>query len=192
MKLTSLFVSFFVVALASPVFADTIAVSNASFETTNSLDRSCGLGCTFNIGPIPDWTLTGAGGSFQPSSAMFSSLPDGSIVAYSNGGTISQTLSTSLIANTTYTLSVDVGRRFDANLTNYTIALFAGGTLLDSLTLSNGLIPVGTFADESFSYTSGSTPISGNLMIALSTAGPQQMDYDNVRLTGAAVRRTLS
>jgi len=54
-------------------------------------------------------------------------LPDGSILAYTNGGSLSQTLTgISLLANSTYTLSVDVGRRFDVLAANiryfYTMA----------------------------------------------------------------------
>jgi hypothetical protein len=181
------------VCFTTPAFADTIAVSNPSFEITNPLTLPCGVGCTFNPGPIPGWTLTGLGGSFHPNGSFFSlPLPDGSIVAYSNGGTISQTTSTSLTANTTYTLSVDVGRRFDAGVNNFTLALYAGNTILQSLTLSNSLIPLGGFVDESFSYTSGTVLPSGNLRIALTTAGPQQVNYDNVRLTASPVPEPTS
>lgn len=190
MKLTSrLVLSLVAVAcFAAPVFADTIAVSNPSFETTNPLNFSCGAGCAFNFGPIPGWTLTGQGGSFQPNGSFFSlPLPDGSVVAFSSGGTISQTLGTSLAPNTIYTLSVDVGRRFDANLSSFTLALYAGSTLLQSLTASNSSIPLGSFVGESFSYTSGATPVSGNLSIALVNNGPWQVNYDNVQLSSAPV-----
>jgi hypothetical protein len=174
--------------IATPASADTIPVQNASFETTNPLTTPCGAGCLFNTGPIPDWVLSGGpGGSFQPSSAYFNlPLPDGSIVAYTNGGSISQTLTTTLAPDTNYTLSVDVGHRLDGDVTNYTIALFAGSTLLNSIGGSNGVIPIGTFADESFSYATGSLPLSGNLSIVLSSIG-QQSDFDNVQLTASPV-----
>src|SRR5258706_6818740 len=112
-------------------------------------------------------------------------VPDGSIVAFSNGGTISQTLSASLAPNTTYTLSVDIGHRLDGLATNYTIELLAGGMILNALSGSNGLIPLGAFQDEFFGFITGATVPSENLGIALISAGPQA-DFDNVQLSSVA------
>jgi len=194
-KATTIFLFLSILVLGfttAPAFADNITIQNASFEMKNNLNIPCGTGCAYNTGPIPDWTTTGGQqGSWQPSSAYFSSpVPDGSLVAYSNGGTISQTLSDSLLANTLYTLSVALGNRFDVisnNLaTTYLIQLFAGNTLLNSITGSNALITPGTFMDVSFNYLSGATLPSGNLSIVLSSVGPQS-DFDNVRLTTTSV-----
>src|SRR5579862_10029449 len=45
---------------AGPLKADSVAIQNASFETTNPLTfGGCGTGCAYNYGPIPDWTLNG-------------------------------------------------------------------------------------------------------------------------------------
>src|SRR5437588_834935 len=83
---------------ASPASANSIPIQNFSFETTNPLSMPCGTGCAFNNGPIPGWTISGGqAGTWQPSSAYFSApVPDGTLIAYSNGGTISQILTTSL------------------------------------------------------------------------------------------------
>ena len=192
MRSTVLFLLLVVVtlgAIAAPAKADAVAIQNASFEITNPLTSTCGPGCAFNSGPIPDWTITGQGGSFQPNSAILNlPLPDGTIIAYSNGGTISQTLAASLTPNTTYTLSVDVGFRLNGavDVTNYSIALFAGSTLLNSFSASNGIIPIGTFADETVTYTTGATVLPGDLSIVLTSDG-QQADFDNVRLTASTV-----
>ncbi|MCU1239647.1 MAG: hypothetical protein JWO71_373 [Candidatus Acidoferrum typicum] len=195
MKFTSLFLLLSILVLgcfAAPAWADTIAITNASFQTVSlltPLNQSCGVGCTFNTS-IPGWTITGAGGQFpagqfQPGSLFFTpALPSGNIVAYSNGGTISQQLSASLTPGWTYTLSVDVGRRLDAGVNNFTIDLFAGNQLLNFLTLSNGIITPGTFLNESFNYTAGAVPFAGPLRIDLSAVGPQQINFDNVQLTG--------
>ena len=195
MKFTSLFVLLLILVLGSvvvPARAD-ITVMNPSFEVTNPLTLLCGSGCAFNFGPIPDWTLTGQGGSFQSNSSIFNlPLPDGSsIVAYSNGGTISQTLTgTTLTPDTIYKLSVDVGFRLNGavDVTTYSIALYAGGVLLASLPpgTSNDVIPIGTFADETVTYTSGATVLPGDLSIVLSSDG-QQADFDNVRLTASTI-----
>ena len=197
LKLTSRFLLLLVVVLCCTTvsaFADTIPVTNPSFETVNPLNplnQPCGTGCFFNSGPgsIPGWTLTGAGGLFQPGTAGFftSPVPDGSIVAYDNGGTISQTLSATLSANTTYALSVDVGRRVDAGMTNFMIDLFAGSTLLDSLTVSNGTIAPGSFAPELLTFTTGANPLSGNLAIEFINPSPVQVNYDNVTLSATPV-----
>jgi hypothetical protein len=172
--------------ISAPVWADSITVQNGSFAITNPLGLSCGPGCAYTGGSIPDWTITGMGGSMQPGSTIYNlPVPDGGIVAWSNGGTISQTLTgTSLVPNHTYTLSVDVGHRLDGAVgTNYSLALYAGNTLLKSLSGSNGVIPIGTFADETLSYTSGSTVVdSGQLTIVLTSAGPQS-NFGDVQLT---------
>jgi hypothetical protein len=189
-KFTSIFVFLAVLVLGfttAPAFADNITIQNASFEMANSFPYSSpGFG-VWNNGPIPGWTiLSGGAGSWQPGPAAFSSVPNGSTVAYSNGGFIFQTLGVSLLANTTYTLSVDIGHRLDGDVTNYALSLLAGGTVLNSLGGSNGLIPIGTFADESFSFTSGASVPSGSLSIVLGSLGTQT-DFDNVRLTAAPV-----
>ena len=189
MKATVIFLFLCILVLGfttSPAFADNITIQNASFEMANSFPYSSpGFG-VWNNGPIPYWTTTGVAGSWQPGPAAFSSVPNGSTVAYSNGGFIFQTLGVSLLANTTYTLSVDIGHRLDGLVSNYALSLFAGGTVLNSLAGSNGLIPIGTFADESFSFTSGASVPSGSLSIILGSAGPQT-DFDNVRLVATPV-----
>jgi hypothetical protein len=171
----------------APAFADTISVANPSFEMANPLPYGCGACGNYNLGPIPGWTTVGVAGSWQPGSAYLN-LPaqNGSTVAFSNGGLIYQVLSASLLDYTTYTLSVDVGHRSDGWVTNYTLALFAGNTLLNSITGSNGLISAGTFANQSLSYTAGTTSPSGNLTIVLGSSGPQTL-FDNVQLSSTPV-----
>jgi hypothetical protein len=180
---------------AAPAWADTVAITNPSFEMFNPLSGTCTLCGNYNLGPIPGWTITGGdAGSWQPTSA-FLNLPasDGKTVAFSNGGTIYQTLSASLAPNTTYTLSVDVGRRSDAGfLSNYTIELFAGSMLLNALSGSNGVISPGTLENEFFGFTTGAGIPSGDpLTIALLSTGPQT-DFDNVRLTAVSTVSAVS
>jgi hypothetical protein len=167
--------------------ADTvIAVQNPSFETTNPLTSSCAVSttCAYNNGPIPGWTTTGTSGSWQPSSTYYNlPLPDGTIVAYTNGGTISQTLTgVSLQPDSTYTLSVYVGNRLDNLTTDYSISLDAGSTVLATLTGSNASITSGTFADEILTYTTGATVTPGDLSIVLTSLGTQS-DFDDVQLS---------
>jgi hypothetical protein len=199
LKYVSLFLflcSLVLSCIATPAFANSIPIQNASFETTLPLIYTSPGAGIWNTGPIPGWTTTGGvTGSWQPGPGAFNSVPDGSAVAYSNGGSISQTLSSSLVAFTNYTLTVAVGNRLDAvtnNLaTTYIIQLFAGNTLLNSISGSNTLIPLGTFMDVSFNYLAGATVPSGNLAIVLSSVGPQSI-FDNVRLTATSTATSVS
>ena len=197
MKFTSLSLLLAILALsfiAAPASADTIAITNASFQTidpNNPLIFSSPGSGIWNNGPIPGWTITGGNaGSWQPGvPGSFTSLPDGNTVAYSNGATISQTLNASLAPNTIYALSVDVGHRFEGLNglpTGYTIELLAGGMLLDSIGGFSGDIQMGTFQDVSFSYTTGAAPLPGNLGIELISNGIQSQ-FDNVVLTATPV-----
>jgi hypothetical protein len=171
----------------SAAWADGVTVQNASFESTNTLNLSCGVptNCLFNTGPIPDWTTAGPGqaGSWQPSTTYLNlPLPNGSIVAYSNGGTISQILGVIVQPDSTYTLSVYVGDRLDGLVANYSIALDDGSTTLCSTpTASNGAIKPGTFADVTLTCSTGATVAPGDLAIVLTSGGPQ-IDFDNVAL----------
>lgn len=183
--------------LAMPAMADGVTIQNPSFETVNmsGLTSTCaGPGtCAFNFGPIPGWTITGVGGSFEPSSTFLNlPLPQGNIVAFSNGGTISQTLTSSLLADTTYTLSVFIGNRLDGLNSTYTIALDAGSTQLCFFSGSSATVaPKGGFADETCTFNSGSAFPTGLLSIILSAGGPQ-VDFDNVSLTASPVSEASS
>jgi hypothetical protein len=170
--------------MSCPAWADNIPIQNASFEITNALNISLGGG-PFNLGPIPDWNSSGVAGSWQPNSSRFSSIPDGSIVAYTNGGSISQTLTgNSVLADTFYTLSVFVGNRMDGFTGNYTISLDAGTTTLCSFSSNSSSIAAGTFADETCTFQSGSTVPAGDLSVVFTSNSPgAQLDVDNVSVS---------
>ncbi len=173
--------------LASGAWGDSVSIQNPSFEITNTLDQPCaGLTACFNAGPIPGWSSPAGGfGSFAPTSTYFSlPLPDGSIVAYTNGGgPLSQTLAgISLLPNSIYTLSVDVGRRFDVIAANYSLDLLDGSNVFcTSGSNSNGSITAGTFRDITLTCATGATVPGGFLGIELAGDG-RQIDFDNVQL----------
>jgi hypothetical protein len=170
--------------LTTGAWGDAIPIQNASFEATNPLLASCTGACAYNFGPIPGWSITGATGSFAPSSTYFSlPLPDGSIVAYTNGGSISQTLTgISLLPNSIYTLSVDIGRRFDVFAAGYSLSLTDGSNVFCTSGDSNASVPAGTFVDVTLTCATGSSAPAGFLGIDLTGAG-RQIDFDNVQLS---------
>jgi hypothetical protein len=187
MKVPSLFYG--LVLVAAPLGAFTIPVANFSFETP-----VLGTPGVFTS-TVPSWAVGGAEATFQPAiPGQANAIPDGvQVLALGNGnpGTASQDTGVSLVANTTYTLSLDILHRADSPLSNYTIALFAGATLLSSQ--STPVAPTaGNFLADSLVYTSTALPPVGTLSIQLSATGsasstafiPGQADFDNVALTG--------
>jgi RHS repeat-associated protein len=159
-----------------------LPVQNGNFENWDQLGFSCGTGCWYNDQSIPNWTFSGSGGGGLQQLNTTYYNQETSIMAWLYSGQISQTLSgISLQPNTTYTLSVGVGHRLDGYVTNYSISLQAGSTVLATYSGSNGSIPAGTIATETVTYSTGSSVPSGNLTIVLSAAGSQG-DFDNVQL----------
>jgi len=163
-----------------------VPVTNGSFDAHGIFTQACVSGCQFNTGPIPGWTLSGVGGSFLPDPTQFNlPLPGAGIVAFSNGGTISQDLGIGVQTNSTYTLNVDIGHRLNYSSTTYAIALDDGSSTLCSTPLiSDNLINPGTFAGVTLTCTIGSSVAPGDLTIVL-TSGGNQIDFDNVSLSVA-------
>jgi hypothetical protein len=100
---------------------------------------------------------------------------------------LSQTLSATLAANTTYTLTVAVGARSGAFAFNTfggaLIELYAGSTLIGSASYTTQA--VGTFLDDTLTFDSnGVDPslIGQALQIQLHTAAAGSTDFDNVSL----------
>jgi hypothetical protein len=187
--------SFLVIVPQGQVKAALLTVANNSFETPVITNPS---GFNSSTGSVGGWTFTGgqqgfanpvaahnAGGSWYGPSPT---IPNGNQVAWSNGGTISQTLSATLQTNTVYTLSASVGNRLSLNFPGYNIGLYAGGNLLAS---NSGVTPTdGTFAPVTFSYTSGISVTPGQaLEIRLtSLSGFQaQTNFDNITLDAASI-----
>ena len=188
--------SFLVIVPQGQVRAASIFIANNSFENPIVTTPS---GFNFRTGSAGGWTFTGpqqgfadpvaahsAGGSWYGPSPTI--IPNGSQIAWSNGGTISQTLSDTLQANTVYTLSAFVGNRLGLNFPGYNIELYAGGNLLAS---DNSVTPAdGSFAAVTASYTSGISVTPGQaLEIRLtSLSGFQsQTNFDNITLDAASI-----
>jgi hypothetical protein len=91
-------------------------------------------------------------------------------------------LGVSLLPDSVYTLSVDVGRRFDVIAANYSLNLLDGSNVFcTSGSNSNGSITAGTFVDITLTCATGATVPGGFLGIELTGDG-RQIDFDNVQL----------
>ena len=185
--LTGLAVSVLMVACISSAEADDIiTVSNADFEElviSNPGD--------WELNNIPDWVVSGQTATYRPGAGAFpGGVPEGvNVAAIGNnvdGGIVSQTLTASLEADTTYMLMVDVGNRLNYPFSHYMIELIAGDVTLAS---GSSLNPAaGTFLTDTIVFNSGSNPaqLGQNLAIQLSAVINGQADFDNVRLEANA------
>ena len=185
--------------LTTGAWADSITVQNASFDLVGNqgLNSPCaGTACSFNDvaqGFIPGWTpsFNASAGSFHPGSSALYFSTDVGTIAYINNGSLSQMLGVSVLPDSTYTLSVDVGRRFDFAGVNYSLSLLDGSSVLGTCTQtgSNASIAAGTFADITLTCTTGASVPAGLLGIQLTGSGTQ-VDFDNVHLSVESVVST--
>jgi hypothetical protein len=143
------------------------------------------------------WVLSGGQGSGWTTASQYSGgIPDGDIYVYLNdSGSISQTLSATLQADTTYTLTVATGFRADLpgygfdTFPGYGIELWAGSTMLASAYGTD--VALDSWKDVTATYTSGASVTAAALRINLVGYGIQT-NYDNVRLTAVPEPATLA
>ena len=98
-------------------------------------------------------------------------------------GSIFQKLGATLQANTTYTLTLEVGARLDYDFTGYNAFLLAGNV---SLASGHEATPLGgTFVKDVVVYKSGATPaqLGQPLQILITSKGNGQADIEEVVLT---------
>jgi len=172
--------------MATAASAGPITVNNPSFETLppGGLPIGCGTGCSFSEAAIPGWTNGGFSGQFIPGTQVgnffaFNTIPDGITVAYSNGGTISQTVGATVQAGVVYTLQVDLGWRNDDPTFLGSADLLVNGNQY----FSTDATPVqGNFSNFTATYTGLAADVGDSITIQLNTPG-QQGDFDNVRLS---------
>lgn len=176
--------------LATVGQADTvITVNNPSFETLPSgglPNDTCGAGCFFSEGSIPGWATTGVDGQFQPGTqdgnlTHFSTLSDGITSAYSNGGTISQTVGVTVEEGVTYTLLVDLGARNDASFDGSAELILAGtGSTTDVACVGAAPTP-GNWSTCTATFTGTASEVGDSITIELASSGTQG-NFDDVRL----------
>ena len=159
-----------------------ITVMNPSFETPplGGFPGSCGPSCSFGAG-VPGWTVSGNGGELRPGpggGTLFNTIPDGITVAFSNSGTISQTVTPTVEPGVTYVLTVDLGRRSDSAFTS-SAELLAGTTVVAT---AIGIVPTaGNWSPFTATFTGSAADAGEPITIRLLSTG-RQSAFDDVRL----------
>ncbi len=165
--------------IASGAFATSIPVANFSFETNPGFNNFCGGACEFTTGlPIPGWNSSA--GSSQWITGGYAGNPnafDQSTLAYSNGGSIWQDVSTA-VAGTTYNLQVEILHRTD--LPADALAELQIGSVTVATATGIDLGP-GTWSNYTALYTATSADAGKTVTILLQSYGAQG-DWDYVQL----------
>ena len=178
--------------LCPGAFASPVTVENWSFESSSVTDPGA-----WSYG-IEGWAHDGGdafGGIWVPSSGYTMDVPDGNSIGFLSEGSIWQETNHQIEANTTITLSLDIGNRDLEGYglpEEYDVSLMAyGGTAGDTVLASSGaLIPgVGLFETLTLSYNPLLGDVGKNLGIKIFSGG-SQLNFDNVRLSNDAVAGT--
>jgi hypothetical protein len=173
---------------SSLAFGAAITVANSSFESEVTFTNSCCTPLQQWSTSIPSWTVTGTAGEQQgtATSTLYMNPFDGLNYAYINGNSgISQVLTTYVVPNTTYILSVEVGKQTQrTDGIAFSIVLSAGTTQLGVLNGNTLDFTGGVWQLETLEANSGS--LSGQpLQITFTTTNLGQALFDAVSLSTA-------
>jgi hypothetical protein len=183
--------------------AGMIPIANSSFENpVISIDGSFtnkeAAGWNVDSGGTNAWGVKNPAASEMTGTAGDNPLAypgDAIQYLYMNSGQTSQTLTTTLQANTTYTLTVAVARRLETarEEANYYIRLYAGTNLLAETTGNTSTLASGILTDKSVVYhsTASSAGLGQQLKIVLGTPDPhasRRLGFDNVRMYATRLR----
>lgn len=171
--------------------AASVFINNASFEQDALADGG------FVIVRSPTgWSSGGNAGWQNPTSAIFSTVPDGAQTGFIGGGggpsrgALAQNLGVGVEANSRYTFSVDVGRRPDIPLDEFVVELLSGSTLLTSGSYTEADIAPGQFRNLTLTYDAMSA-LTAPLVIRFQAKGTssnyRQVNFDNVKLDYVAL-----
>jgi hypothetical protein len=177
--------------LALPAQAAPIPINNPSFEILPSggLTNGCGAGCSYAEDFIPGWInipFLGLGlssGQWRPgtdigNTTYFDALSDGPTSAYCSNGSIEQTVTVTVQAGLTYTLTADVGWRKDAGPTGLP-RIEVNGVFYNAVAapaVFGGWVPF------TATYVARSEDIGSPITIHLSSVSFQG-NFDNVRFS---------
>ena len=175
--------------LAEPAGAVQITVQNPSFETLPEGGLpfgDFGEAWSYDVG-IPGWGTTGSDtGQYYPGGRDGNPpANDGEFLAFTDGGTIFQTVA-NVVAGATYTLQVEVLHRTDAGVDAMAQLEVGANVVASAVRIDAG---PGTWNNWIVSFTATAAESSQPLTILLSSsgAGGSQADFDNVRLSTVGV-----
>lgn len=189
-RLIALLMAFILAGVAN---AEMIEVLNPGFESPVIVIDG---GANSNI---TNWKVAsgggGSAGTLNPSTSMFpGEAPEGSNVAFSSNRTFFQYVDAELTANTTYTLTVDVGNRLDEPYYGYRLDLAANNGIVNTTiardTTSAAPSP-GSFDTATLVFTPDAdhSQLGNQLVILLYgfSIGDSQTCFDNVRFEATQV-----
>lgn len=138
-----------------------------------------------STGSLVGWvSLGGSDGTYNPSTTHYAGgvAPEGQNVGFSQGGTIAQVLSASLMPSHRYRLDVLVGDPLHRPFPGFVVQLLAGGVVLAEAT---GPTPAnGTFVPVSVTYDAHrNDPHLGQVLEIRLRAVGTQANFDDVRLS---------
>lgn len=165
---------------SASAMAGSILVNNNNFSTlpVTGLNHPNSQGPYSETVGIPGWIATGATGQWHPNGAVLH-LPAGATdVAFSNGPTISQTVSQKVVAGDTYTLTVDLGDRADTKPFYGGADLLIGGIMYDA----TGSPVSGGWSVYTATYTGLPTNAGDPITIQLTDSHGKQADFSDVTL----------
>ena len=148
--------------------ANTITIENPDFSTP-----ACTAPGPSVCGPPTDWTVSGSAGILLPAPTEPQAFIGAQYAFANEGGSLTQDLSTALLANTTYTFTM-----WELGGATGTAELVAGGT--DVLADATGTVPApGVWGQFTLTYTSpgSGSPIGEDLSVVLTSTGTQG-DFD--------------
>lgn len=192
-------------AMFTGASAATITIDNAGFDATSVGD---GL---FTAGVVTDWSVAGGGGTVNPTAAN-ATPTSGDNVAYASDGSavVSQSTGHALLADTIYTLTVNVGSQaaFDDLSWKIQLVTLDGVTLTDyaqaflnddgpAVTTGTqdgttsaghvygGVPALGTLTQATLTWTTGAAPtgLGDDLTVRLIGAAGDQAIFDDVALS---------
>jgi len=170
----------------SGVWAGIIPVADNDFQTPTC--GAAGSGITCGAGTTA-WTVTGSAGQVAYAPTQYEVSDGSSQVGYASaGGVLSQTLTNTLDASETYTLTLLVDIFDSAKPFGGIVELFAGSTLLGTAT---GTTPTPTGAWQTWTLSVDSATVNPALIgnasdpleiVLTDAAGDAQTGFDNISL----------
>jgi hypothetical protein len=171
---------------ATPAKAQTeIPILNPQF---NRDTLTCSPGTNCDSYGVTSWITGPQTYVLKASTTQFPTAPPTALYVVVMGnetasGSILQTVGATVQANTTYTLTMEVGARADEVFTGYEAMLLAGNVTLVS---GNRATPFGgEFVTETLVYQSGATPaqLGQPLQVLITSKGNGQTAVSNLGLT---------